>query len=174
MPRPCGWCVSPLRESWEVRLRAGEPVSSVSLATPFSSAAAYRHIRFHMDRLSLFICESDTVGSTDFASRLLELANRARSVGDFGLATGDGRLVLMAGKQEVAHLLALVGRLGIESTDAAKTYDEAEQIVKAVGRVLRSGQHPGLVAELTSELEAAGETDLVKDLRAITSNQAKA
>jgi hypothetical protein len=58
-----------------------------------------------------------------------------------------------------------------ESTDAANEYGEAEQIVKAVGRVLRSGQHPELVAELTSELAAAGYTDLVRDLRAITSNQ---
>lgn len=127
-----------------------------------------------MDRLNLSIQPTDTVARTDFATRLLELANRARSVGDFGLATGDGRLALMAGKQEAAHLVTLIGRLGIESSDAAQSYDEAEQIVKAVGRVLRSGQHPGLVAELTSELEAAGETDLVKDLRAITSNRSKA
>jgi hypothetical protein len=171
MPRPCGWCVSPLRAAWEVRVRDGEPISRITLDTPYSETAARRHIRFHLDRLGLSIQQTDSVQETDFSTRLLELANRARSVGDFGLATGDGRLALMAGKQEAAHLVTLVGRLGIESTDAANEYGEAEQIVKAVGRVLRSGQHPELVAELTSELAAAGYTDLVRDLRAITSNQ---
>lgn len=40
----CAWCQSLDLPAWEARLTAGESASAVALSTPFSEAAALRHL----------------------------------------------------------------------------------------------------------------------------------
>jgi len=116
-------------------------------------------------RLGREIPDTAAKSLSDFTARLLDLANRARSVGDYAVAVGDGRLALQAGKQEGAHLLALMTKLGIESSEALSEYEDAKQYVSAIGRVIRAN---AIVAkELAAELDMAGEQDLAADVRAI-------
>ncbi len=166
MPRDCGWCTSAARVDWERRVAAGEPVSVVSASTPFSTSAARRHLRLHLQpRLLSELRGADaTVHLSDFADRLLELAQHAAGVRAFAAQTNNGRLALQANAEERANLVTLMARLGIDSTEAAELHGEARLLTAAVVAIVRSGRYPTLADDLADRLIRDGLNHLADAL----------
>lgn len=169
MPRECGWCHSPQLHEWEERIAAGDPVAVVSIDTPFSVSAARRHVRLHMQpRLR---AEMDRPGSaltlSDFADRLLELAEQAASIGEYAYATNNGRLALLAIQQERDLLLSLMTRLGIDAGEAAEVFRDAKAVMRAISQLIGSGALPGAGERLAVALRESGHDDLAHAFAAL-------
>lgn len=169
MSRSCGWCMSYGRTDWEKRVLGGEPVASVVASTPFSEAAARRHIRLHLRPQVLQEMGSPAAAVTlvDLAERLVELSGQAAEVGAYARQTNNGRLALHAIAEERSTLMALMLRLGIDSTDALELYADATALGRALGDMVRSTAIPGLAGELATQLDRAGMTHLGDAIRRI-------
>lgn len=167
MARDCGWCASATRMDWEMRLLTKEPVASIAASTPFSESAARRHMRLHMQPalLSELREEGTPVQLADFADRLVELARRAATVGAYAEQTHNGRLMLQAIREERDVLVTLMSRLGIDALETAELHAEARALARSVGEVIRSGDHPGLAADLAGPLEEQGFDRLAGSLQ---------
>ena|GEM_PF-3922228 len=127
---------------------AGEAVSVVSADTPFSESAARRHIRMHMQpRLAVERQNpASTLHVSDFASRLLALANKAAAISAYADETNDGRLALQAMQQERELLDMLMTRLGVTDQEAVETLAEVKAVVRGLQRAI--------TANATGDLEA--------------------
>lgn len=169
MPRECGWCSSPNLGEWEGRIESGDPVAVVSIDTPYSVSAARRHVRLHMQpRLRGQLDQAgSTLGVSDFADRLLELADQTASVGEYAYATNNGRLALHAIQQERDTLIALMSRLGIESGEAAQIFRDAKAVMRALSQVLSSPAFPGAATELARVLRGMGNDNLARAIAAL-------
>jgi hypothetical protein len=158
MPRECGWCASPNLSDWERRIAAGDAIAAVSIDTPFSTSAARRHVRLHMQpRLrGEMSTPVSSVTLSDFADRLLELADQASAIGEYAISTHNPKLALIAMREERDALVSLMTRLGIESGEAVEAYRDAKALTVSLGRVLRSGSVPDLAPALAHELKQEG------------------
>lgn len=167
MSRSCGWCTSYERASWEARVLKGEPVVSVVGDTPFSEAAARRHLRLHFrsQMLEQMGGPDAAVTLSDFAERLVELANQSADVAAYARQTNNGRLILHAIAEERNTLQVLMTRLGIDSAETAQLYADARELGRALAEIVRTSEIPGLGEELAAALDARGMTNLGDALR---------
>jgi hypothetical protein len=146
---------------------AGEPVAAVAETTPFSESAARRHLRLHVQPALLAEFRENTapVHLSDFSDRLVELARRAATVGQYAEQTHNGRLMLQAIREERDVLVTLMSRLGIDSLETAELQLEARALARSIGATIQAGDHPGLSISLAEQLDAAGFEHLALSLR---------
>lgn len=167
MARECGWCHSSARLDWERRVLTGELVAAVAASTPFSESAARRHLRLHVQPALLAELREQTapIHLADFSDRLVELARRAATVGQYAEQTHNGRLMLQAIREERDVLVTLMSRLGIDSLETAELQLEARALARSIGATIQGGEHPGLSADLADNLDAEGFDQLARSLR---------
>lgn len=169
MPRNCGWCDSSQRAEWEQRLAKGEPVSVVVADTPFSESAARRHLRSHLQpallaEMHLSGLEKE-VHLSDFADRLMGLAEQAVAVRVYAEQTRNPKLMLQAIQSERETIGVLMNRLGVDSGSSVEFFNEARTLGGVLGTVLHGPGGASLIEPLASALEAEGLDKLAGTIR---------
>lgn len=158
MTRHCGWCTHAGRDAWERRILAGDSIRVVAAATPFSTAAAQRHLRNHAysaRAIQMRTADAASLHVADFAARLVALGDEASTVGR--LAT-DPRTRLLAIREEREALRLLLANLGIDHGEAVEVISEARVLAVAVSSLV--GEWPRIGTELAARLRDAGAHDL--------------
>jgi hypothetical protein len=173
MPQTCGWCQSQERTEWERAVASGTPVAVVAVETPFSESAARRHLRLHLrpELLSEMHGAGSPIKLTDFIARFIELIEEAARVRAYAVATNSPKIALQAIDTERATIVALMARLGIDSSEAAEFHNDAAGLARSVVKVILSGDYPGIENALASQLEESGQSTLANGLRSLATQQ---
>ena len=174
MARLCGWCTAPSRATWERRVATGESVAIVAASTPFSIAAAHRHLRAHAQSgLTAELRVSQEVRLSDFVDRLLQLGDQAADVRRYAATTHQPRLVLTAIREEATILDQVLSRIGVDSDETLSTLRDAEAIARAVAGAVADGLIDGeTTTALASRLRDLGASDqLTRALGALASKK---
>jgi len=163
-PGRCAWCLDPRGAEWTRRALDGESVRSIAAQTPFGESAGRRHLRNHVATTLREV--SGTVEGTrvtDFARRLLVLADEAAAVRQHAHQTHNAGLLLKAVATERDTLLTLLARLGIDSEEVLGALGDIDAMTGALIAVAR--QHPELADELAAAVETAGSVELADAMR---------
>ncbi len=167
MSARCGWCWDARRQEWERRLSDGDSVRDVASTTPFSVAAAYRHVRNHVKaELLTQMRGSSQIHISDFADRLAALAEETAQVRAYARQVNDPKLLLSAVQAERETLNILLARLGVDDTEAVEVLREAKALASALAAVLP--QSPAVARALGEHLERCGHDDLAQALASLS------
>ena len=158
MSRHCGICTHPRRLEFERRVINGsESLRLIARDTGYSEAALQRHSANHLAPSLRGEMRARGLSITSFAERLANLADVSADVREHALLTNNPTVVLRSIDTETRTLIALLDRLGIESTDTLEVMTSARTFVLACQTVL--AKHPGALEELSELLD--GEPDLL-------------
>ncbi|MCZ2811291.1 hypothetical protein O2W15_07545 [Modestobacter sp. VKM Ac-2979] len=133
------------------------------MGTPYGESAG-RRLRNHVASTLREVSEAvDGTRVTDFARRLLVLADEAAAVRQHAHKTHNAGLLLEAVATERDTLLTLLARLGIDSEEVLGAIGEMDAMVTALIEVART--HPALADELAAAVEAAGSAEVADAMR---------
>jgi hypothetical protein len=170
-PGRCAWCTDPKGPEWTRRALDGESVRAIAAGTPYGESAGRRHLRNHVaSTLREVSATVEGTRVTDFARRLLVLADEAAAVRQHAHQTHNAGLLLKAVAAERDTLLTLLARLGIDSDDAITALGVTDAMVTALIDVTRA--HPELADELAAQVESAGSVEMADAMRALSSRGA--
>ena len=142
---------------------SGASLRAVASDTPYSEAAAQRHMSRHV-RAELLDAMPVRPHVADYAERLSGLLDDTASARAYARLVNDPKLLLMAVAQERETLVVSMGRLGITNAATAQGLAEARAMAEALCAVLP--EVPSTVAAaLVDRLESAGAVELADALR---------
>lgn len=140
----------------------GEPFRAIASDAKISVAAASRHWRIHVLPT---LRDAVPVHLSEFARRLVDVADDAADLRELGRLTGNHRLSLQAMRAEREALADLTNRMGVDDSEAIEQLDEARAFVLAVQRVVRDD--PELAERVARELEHQGQDELADGVRSL-------
>lgn len=141
---------------------SGEPFRAVASDAQTSVAAASRHWRLHVQPV---MRDAVPVHLSEFAHRLVAVADDASDLRELGRLTGDHRLALQAGRAEREALADLINRLGVDDTEAIEEIEACRAFVVAVQRSV--DDVPELAERLARELDRQGQDELAAGVRSL-------
>ncbi len=156
--RNCSICYSVNREEIEGQLAAGVAVFEIVRMFGVSKSAVYRHLGAHVGpevREALRAGDSLRVGNV--LTRVVDVADAARTARINAAAAGDLTGALKAGDSELRALSVMSDRFGIDDVAVAEIIDDADALVTAVRRTITA-------------MPAAGEV-LAKELRRVEQHE---
>lgn len=162
--RPCSICSDTARWEIDTALLQNLVLREVAVRFSKSETSLRRHLQNHVPiELRTRALQSGEPTPGDFVTRLAELAESATAVRLRALQTGDTLGVLRAVREESAVLTMLMTKLGINTDNSAKFYDEATTIARALGDAVRAS--PEALDAIVSALEAREAHDLAEGLK---------
>lgn len=136
--------------------------------TPFSASAAARHWRNHV-RASLTLAtdvNKDNSSPSDFATRLMGLADDAARLRQHARTSGNSSLLIRALAAEQSAVTTLMSRLGIDDSGTIEVLTNYTMLVAAIVEMVNA--EPRLGTTLADALDNHGATEIASDVRAMT------
>jgi hypothetical protein len=170
--RPCSVCsMQPSRRAEvESMIETGIAVSIVSTRFAISKSSLYRHINAHASGVARELnAVAYAAAPTAFMARLAEISDDMRTLRRGAVASGNVMAATRAAEAETRALIALVDKLGVESTSISESLGELGQFASAVAQASR--QDPEIGEFLASVLDKNGHSDIAAQLRTSISSR---
>lgn len=166
--RPCTVCNAD-RASIERELVEGVPVSRVSTGHGVTASAIQRHLRNHLPAVfadSLRAPQAANAG--DLILAVADSLERAESIADRAVETGNDAMVLKAGDAITRAATVLHGRMGDKFRPELEMVREARHVLRLIHVAARVD--PALAVALAVQFREQGEPDAAEEFELIASN----